>query len=84
MSNADYDYVGNLFDGLDLSKPVKNDMNVSVVKTTETQVMKSDVSRKRTTVKKPKVDKVPPPWANRIPNADADYIIPDEAYDPEL
>lgn len=75
----DFEYAGNLF-GIDLSKRAEVQPTPSPEKGRVPARQKDPVTRKP-------APKAPPrparrrddPWSKRIPNADADYIIPDEA-----
>lgn len=87
MADSGYEYVGSLFDGLDLSRPVTGEPAKTTEKTAQKQTVKSvkkpGADRHRSVGSRPRA-KTPNVWSDRIPNADADYIIPDEAYDPDF
>ena len=80
MSRQDYEYSGNLL-GIDLSKPAEELSKQKTDMLTAARA-KDKPAGKSNSVHKPKRPERAP-WADRIPNADADYIIPDEALYPD-
>lgn len=80
MSRQDYEYSGNLL-GIDLSKPAEEMSKQKADTLTATRAKYTPIG-KSNSVRKPKRPERAP-WADRMPNADADYIIPDEALYPD-
>ena len=77
MSRQDYEYSGNLL-GIDLSKPAE-ELSKQKADTLTAARAKDKPAGKSNSVHKPERAT----WVDRIPNADADYIIPDEALYPD-
>lgn len=77
---SDFDYAGNLF-GIDLSRKA-GEAPVSSQKPKEKQAQPPvRMSAKKSAARPRRPEREP--WAERMPNASADYIIPDEALYPD-
>lgn len=81
MSAKGYDYVGNLLDMVDLTKKADGQQDGAVKEPVPVKQIEKTPPKARSSYKPKKPARAP--WADRIPNADADYIIPDEALYPD-